>query len=140
MPQSMGPQRVGHGLVTERHQDSSWKWGGGAQFLRHKPTVFPSPPAEDKGTFLSPPNSLSAFFIWLQWVEKAKILTENKWRNKFSSRDQILVRYLEELQQEPETCPELSDLGSVTEGGPHVESSQDRHTQKATLNCKVKMR
>ena len=28
MLQSTGPQRVGHGLVTERHQDSSWKWEG----------------------------------------------------------------------------------------------------------------
>ena len=31
-----------------------------------------------KVTFLFPPNSVSVFFIQLQWAEKAKILTSNK--------------------------------------------------------------
>ena len=40
--------------------------GQRVQFLRHEPTVSPSLLAESKITFLSPPNPVSLFFIWLQ--------------------------------------------------------------------------
>ena len=49
----------------------------GVQFLRHEPTVFPFLHLSIKPIFLFPPDSVSVFFIWLWWAEKAKILVSN---------------------------------------------------------------
>ena len=52
--------------------DSSWKE---AQFFRQEPVVcYPLYQLRIKATFLFPPCSVSVFFIWLQWTQKAKIL------------------------------------------------------------------
>ena len=46
-----------------------------------------------KATFLFPPNSVSIFFIQLQWAEMAKILASNRVSSKFdiSFYSQVLV-------------------------------------------------
>ena len=46
---------------------------------------------ELKATFLFPPNSVSVFFIRLQWTEKAKIWESKNLKNDMLSRKQTTV-------------------------------------------------
>ena len=68
--QSMGSQRVGHDWATS-FSFIQTPQGGGTPFLKHEPTLYQ---LRIKADFLFPPDSVSVFFIWFQWAEKAKIL------------------------------------------------------------------
>ena len=73
-------------LALHKPLDSPWR--GGAVLEAQAYSVPLSTGWEQKAPFLFPPNSLSMYFIRLQWTEKAKILAGNSFcylMKKFNS-------------------------------------------------------